>query len=112
MPVMKRSAGKPTRPGRKQVWRVFKNEVAIEDVIEHVGEGHDIPSAVPLLRRVMSGGKRAAAPPALSDLRSRSNAALAAIPEGVRRLHDPERYSVRLGGALQASIERFTARNW
>jgi nicotinate phosphoribosyltransferase len=111
-PVMKRSVGKPTLPGCKQVWRMFKNEVAIEDVIEHVGEGHDIPSAVPLLRRVMSGGKRTAAPPALKDLRSRSNAALAAIPEGVRRIHDPERYTVRLGGALQASIERFTARNW
>ena len=43
-PVMKRSVGKPTLPGRKQVWRVFEDNVASEDVIEHVGEGLDIPS--------------------------------------------------------------------
>jgi nicotinate phosphoribosyltransferase len=111
-PVMKRSVGKPTLPGCKQVWRVFENEVASEDVIEHVGAGLDVPSAVPLLQRVMSGGKRVTAPPTLKALRSQSNAALATIPQDVRRIHDPERYSVRLGRALQASIERFTARTW
>jgi nicotinate phosphoribosyltransferase len=109
--VMKRSVGKPTLPGRKQVWRVFKDDVAIEDVIEHVGENPDTSNAVPLLRRVMSGGRRDTPPPALSDLRSRSKAALAAIPEHVRRIHHPEQYSVRFGPALRASVERLATRS-
>jgi nicotinate phosphoribosyltransferase len=106
-PVMKRSVGKPTLPGRKQVWRVFEDNGASEDVIEHVGEGLDVPSAVPLLRRVMSDGKRDTEPLALSELRSLSKAALAAIPEGVRRIHHPQPYRVRFGRALQAAVERF-----
>jgi nicotinate phosphoribosyltransferase len=110
-PVMKRSVGKPTLPGRKQVWRVFEDNVASEDVIEHVGKGLDVPSAVPLLRRVMSDGKRDIEPLALNELRSRSKAALAAIPERVRRIHHPEPYRVRFGRALQAAVERFGTRD-
>jgi nicotinate phosphoribosyltransferase len=110
-PVMKRSVGKPTLPGRKQVWRVFKDTVASEDVIEHVGEGLDVPSAVPLLRRVMSDGKRDTEPSALGELRSRSKAALASIPERVRRIHHPQPYPVRFGPALRASIEKFATRD-
>jgi nicotinate phosphoribosyltransferase len=105
-PVMKRSAGKPTLPGCKQVWRVFEANVASEDVIEHVGEGLGIPFAVPLLRRVMSNGQRDVEPLALTELRSRSEAALAAIPARVRRIHHPEPYRVRFGPALRATVER------
>jgi hypothetical protein len=86
---------------------VFEDNVASEDVIEHVGERLDDPAAVPLLRRVMSDGKRDIEPLALSELRSRSKAALAAIPERVRRIHHPEPYRVRFGRALQAAVEGF-----
>jgi nicotinate phosphoribosyltransferase len=110
-PVMKRSVGKPTLPGRKQVWRVFQENVASEDVIEHVGEGLEVPAGVPLLRRVMSDGKRDIEPLPLSELRSRSKAALAAIPERVRRIHHPEPYRVRFGPALRAALERFATRD-
>ena len=110
-PVMKRSVGKPTLPGRKQVWRVFEDNVASEDVIEHVGERLEVPSGVPLLRRVMSDGKRDIEPLPLSELRSRSKAALAAIPERVRRIHHPEPYRVRFGPALRATVERFATRD-
>ena len=109
-PVMKRSVGKPTLPGRKQVWRVFEDDVACEDVIDYIG-GLDVPSSVPLLRRVMSNGKRDSESLALSELRSRSKAALAAIPERVRRIHQPEPYRVRFGRTLRAAVERLAARD-
>jgi hypothetical protein len=80
-------------------------------VIEHVGEGLEVPSGVPLLRRVMSDGKRDIEPLPLSELRSRSKAALAAIPERVRRIHHPEPYRVRFGPALRAAVERFATRD-
>ena len=93
------------------MWRVFEDNVATEDLIEHVEEGVDVPSAVPLLRRAMSGGKRDIDALALSELRSRSKAALAAIPERVRRIHHPEPYRVRFGPALRAAVERFATKN-
>jgi nicotinate phosphoribosyltransferase len=104
-PVMKRSVGKPTLPGRKQVWRVFEGDVATEDVIEHAGEAVDVSSAIPLLRRVMSKGKRETEPAALRELRSRSKAALASVPERVRRIRYPESYPVRFGRALRTTLE-------
>ena len=105
-PVMKRSAGKHTFPGRKQVWRAFSNDVAIHDVIERAGEGLEVGAASPLLRRVMSRGRRETASPPLTNLRSRSMAALAAMPESVHRIHHPGRYSVRIGNALRSSLEK------
>ena len=107
-PVMKQSTGKRTLPGRKQVWRRFDHGVAKEDVIEHVSNGVDIPSAQPLLTRVMSEGRREHPAPALSELRARSRAAIADVAESVRRLHQPERYPVRLGAVLQASVDRMS----
>ncbi len=92
------------------MWRVFENDIASEDVIEHVGQGLDVPSGVPLLRRVMSDGKRDIEPPPLSELRRRSKAALAAIPERVRRIHHPAPYRVRFAPALRATVERLATR--
>jgi hypothetical protein len=57
----------------------------------------------------MSAGKRDRPAPALSELRSRSQAAVAAVPESVRRLHQPERYAVRFGAVLQASVDRMSS---
>jgi nicotinate phosphoribosyltransferase len=108
VPVMKRSTAKHTHPGRKQVWRVLHDGVATEDVIELAGEGLDVPDARPLLRRVMSGGRRELPSLSLTDLRTRCQAALAAVPESVRRLHQPEHYPVRFGGALRAAVDRIS----
>ncbi|MGH9257623.1 MAG: nicotinate phosphoribosyltransferase [Vicinamibacterales bacterium] len=105
VPVMKRSAGKQTHPGRKQVWRIFDGGAATEDVIELAGEALDVPEGQPLLKQVMSGGRRVHPSPLLDDLRTRSQAALAALPESVRRLHQPVRYNVRFGRALRAMVQ-------
>ena len=109
VPVMKRSIDKGTLPGRKQVWRRFENGTAKEDVVEQVTIGVSVPSARSLLSRVMSAGKRERPAPALSELRSRSQRAIAAVPESIRRLDQPERYTVRFGAGLQASIDRMSS---
>ena len=96
VPVMKRSAGKETRPGRKQVWRVVDSGVAVEDVIALEGHDPGVPAGHPLLRRVMTEGRREAAPASLTGLRARGQAALAALPDSVRRLDRPEPYRVRI----------------
>ena len=62
----------------------------------------------PLLTRVMMGGRREVAPPSLGELRTRCRAAVADLPASLHRLHDPVRYPVRLGNALQSTIERLS----
>jgi nicotinate phosphoribosyltransferase len=80
----KRSIGKATWPGRKQVWRSFGADgrmtgdvLALQDVYQ---EGE------PLLIPAMRHGQRLASPPTLADIRQRAARALAQLPEPLRRL--------------------------
>ena len=106
VPIMKRSPGKQTSPGRKQVWRVFDGGTAIEDIIELAGEEWNAVGGRALLTCVMQGGTRVLPPPLLAELRARSRAAVAELPASVRRIHDHARYPVRVGAALEAAIAR------
>lgn len=109
VPVMKCSPGKQTRPGRKQVWRLFDRGTAVEDVIEleAAGRVHEDPpvEARALLARVMRDGRREAPPVPASELRARHLAAVARLPAGVRRLAGAARYPVRIGSALARAID-------
>lgn len=107
VPIMKRSAGKATHPGRKQVWRVLSEDAAVKDVIG-LADDAPPPHARPLLERVMTNGRRERAPSTLQDLNARGRAALQALPPDVRRLRDPARYPVELTGALQATLDRLS----
>ena len=112
VPVMKRSPGKETYPGRKQAWRVFDGDTAAGDLIEVV-DAQAEPIAIeppysvrPLLARVMHDGRRELARVPLAELRARHLAAAARLPAAVRRLADPDRYPVRIGSALATAIAR------
>jgi nicotinate phosphoribosyltransferase len=112
VPIMKRTPGKATHPGRKQVWRRLEGGTAVEDVIEL--EGHerlglsaaDAPDAAgrPLLKMVVRGGVRVSPSEDLTQVRLRSRTAIAELPASVRRIEDPARYVVRHGSVLQAAI--------
>jgi nicotinate phosphoribosyltransferase len=103
IPVMKRSAGKQTHPGRKQVWRVLSHGNPVEDVIGLAEEAgpHD---ARPLLAQVMTAGVRHPAPP-LNELRARRAEQVGILPPSVRRLRDGARYPVRISDALRKAID-------
>jgi nicotinate phosphoribosyltransferase len=107
IPIMKLSPGKQTYPGRKQVWRLFDEGTAVEDVIE-LADAEKASRGQPLLKRVMMGGRREVAPPSLGELRTRCRTAVADLPASVYRLDDPVRYPVRFGDALQSTIERLS----
>ena len=99
IPVMKRSTGKETYPGRKQVWRVVRDGIAVEDVIglaDEVAPG----DGRPLLSQVMAEGVRRAAP-SLDESRGRRAGQVAMLPPSIRRLSDVAAYPVRLSEALQ-----------
>jgi nicotinate phosphoribosyltransferase len=107
VPIRKMSPGKETYPGRKQVWRRFDGETAVEDVIELV-DAPRRPDGEPLLKRVMVDGRREDAPRPIAGLRAHCRAAVGALPASVRRLREADRYPVRIGDYLQSTMARLT----
>jgi nicotinate phosphoribosyltransferase len=83
-PRRKRSEGKATWPGRKQVWRSYNADGTIAgDVIALTSETAD---GEPLLRPIMREGKRITGLPELEAARRHASASLAQLPGSLRRL--------------------------
>jgi nicotinate phosphoribosyltransferase len=98
VPVVKSSPGKQTYGGCKQVWRVVRHGIAVEDVVT-LARDEPPQDGVPLLKAVMTDGVRASRPP-LSAMRERCRQQVALLPRDVRRLTDGKTYPVRLFASL------------
>jgi len=100
----KRSTGKSTWPGRKQVYREFDAGGGLRNDL--VALADEQATGRSLLEPVMRGGKRVAAPLPLSEVRAYAAAELAALPE---TMHDPSvriAYPVEISALLQALATR------
>lgn len=94
----KRSAGKATWPGAKQVWRADDADGRMAgDVIGLEGERRE---GRPLLQPVMRGGRRVREAPSLADIRAHAARELAALPEALRRLESGPAYPVEVSHSL------------
>jgi nicotinate phosphoribosyltransferase len=104
----KRSSGKATWPGRKQVFRHQDSQGRLDgDVLGLVDES---APGEPLLAPVMRGGRRLSPGPALEDSRERCARELAALPDSLRNLQPAAaRYPVRISGALRELAARVDA---
>jgi nicotinate phosphoribosyltransferase len=104
--VRKRSEGKATWPGAKQVWRAADWS---GDVLALAGE-ESPASHAPLLETVMRGGERTAAGRVtLDDARAAFEAIWRQLPAGLRRLRQPVAHPVRASEALRELTARFDA---
>ncbi|MFL6833633.1 MAG: nicotinate phosphoribosyltransferase [Xanthobacteraceae bacterium] len=99
LPRRKRSAGKATWPGRKQVWRRFGADGRMAGDI--LSLENDDQAGEPLIELVMQGGKRVAPAPTLGEIRARAARDLERLPEPLRRLEPGASYPVEVSGALQ-----------
>jgi nicotinate phosphoribosyltransferase len=98
LPRRKRSEGKPTWPGRKQVWRRFGPDGRMAgDVVSVEGDAH---AGGPLLVPVMRMGRRTGPHATLAAARARAAAELARLPEPLRRLEAGAAYPVEIAPAL------------
>lgn len=98
-PCRKRSEGKATWPGRKQVYRhLSPNGAWTHDLVTTLD---DQAEGTPLLEPVMRAGRRVAPPPPLRALRDRATVQLRALPAALRNLDHAEPYDVRIAPALQ-----------
>ncbi len=103
----KRSEGKATWPGRKQVWRSYDANGRFErDVIAL----HDEPAiGEPLLQPVARHGKRLGPPEALEHTRGRALKLLARMPEHLRWLEKATAYPVTVSARLRALARQVDA---
>jgi nicotinate phosphoribosyltransferase len=94
VPVLKKSPGKSTYPGRKQVWRVMRDGIAVEDVLA-LEDARPPSNARPLLREVMKKGERLSRP-SLNEIRDRCRQQVATLRSEVTQLIDGKQYPVRI----------------
>jgi nicotinate phosphoribosyltransferase len=103
-PRRKKSAGKETWPGRKQVFRQHDRKGRIShDVLAGIDESVD---GQPLLAPVMTEGRRVRPSPGLESVREHAAAELAALPESLRDLCTAGSYTVEISGELRALAKR------
>ncbi|HEY3157948.1 MAG TPA: nicotinate phosphoribosyltransferase [Vicinamibacterales bacterium] len=94
VPVLKRSHGKRTYAGCKQVWRVMRDGIAVEDVLS-LADDDPPPGGEPLLREVMKNGVRTWRP-TLAEIRQRCRQQVALLPADVRRVVGGTSYPVKI----------------
>ena len=95
----KRSEGKATWPGRKQVYRAFDaSNIMTGDVLTL--ETDSQPGEA-LIQPMMRNGKRVHAPETLEDIRRRAAEQLQRLPRHLRELEDAPPYPVTVAPALR-----------
>lgn len=103
IPRRKRSEGKATWPGRKQVFRRYADDGTLaEDILTVEG---DAQTGEPLLAPVVRAGCRVAPLPALDAIRAHAAAQLDRLPAALRRLGGGGTCPVHVAPALRALAE-------
>jgi len=96
----KRSEGKATWPGRKQVWRRYGTDGRMAE--DTLTLEQDAQPGEALLKPVMSAGRRLAPSPPLAAVRAFAAEELHRLPEALRALTPESAYPVSVAPALAA----------
>ena len=102
IPVMKKSSGKVTYPGRKQIFRSFEGGKVKADKLALVDESNVLGS--PLLQLVVKNGERLHRRESLQEIRQRTAATVASLSPETRRLDNPVGVEVEISAQLQELI--------
>jgi len=103
----KRSEGKATWPGRKQVFRRHGPDGRMREDLLTLDDRSE--EGEPLIQPVMRAGRRLTPPPPLNELRAYASDQLARLPEPFRGLRDVPSYPVRISDALTALANKVDA---
>lgn len=99
-PRRKRSTGKATWPGRKQVWRRYDAEGRIAGDVLSLET--DTQEGEPLIRPVMQGGRVLGSMPTLAEARARALREIARLPTALSQLTPGATVRVEVAAALAA----------
>jgi nicotinate phosphoribosyltransferase len=104
----KRSEGKATWPGRRQVYRRYDADGMLAGDVVTLAD--DPQAGEPLLHPVMRSGRRLGTLPTAAEARARTRAQLERLPATHRRLNQPGRPRVEISPALHALADEIDAR--
>lgn len=99
-PRRKRSEGKTTWPGRKQVWRRYEAEG--RSCGDRLTLADERAEGVALIRPVMRGGRRLQPSPGLEQVREHTRRQLESLPPALRGLEPAPGYPVEVSAAVRA----------
>jgi nicotinate phosphoribosyltransferase len=99
VPRRKRSTGKATWPGRKQVWRHYDENGHIKSDILSVED--DVHEGETLIRPVMAAGHRIGQPPTLHEVRTHARHELARLPTELSTSQSSVFYPVHVSPSLR-----------
>jgi nicotinate phosphoribosyltransferase len=107
-PKRKRSEGKATWPGRKQVYRRTDEKMDMQGdllTLEGAKPAKGFENARPLIEQVMRDGARVDDGTSLEAARNHAARELASLPEHLRRLAHEPAYPVTVSDGLRALVE-------
>ena len=105
----KRSEGKASWPGRKQVFRRYDTDGLMAG--DTLSTENDDAAGEPLLECVMRDGRRRSPSPTLTELRERTREQLARLPAALRCVETAPRYPVEVSAALHALVREVDLRD-
>lgn len=93
IPVAKKSSGKQSIAGRKQIWRSFENGVITGDRLTHISK---LPQSneQPLLELIMHDGELLKPLDDLDVIAQRTRNSVKSLPQAVRSITEPETIAV------------------
>lgn len=89
IPVSKKSSGKQSIAGRKQIWRSFENGIIAGDRLTHISE-FPRPHEQPLLQCIMHNGELLKSLDDLDAIAKRTRQSVKSLPQAVRNIAEPE----------------------
>lgn len=104
IPRRKRSEGKATWPGRKQVYRRFQEDGML--AADCLGLADHPQPGLPLLQLVMRHGQRLAPRESLATIRERVQHEIVTLPPALRALQTSPPYSITIAPQVQALANR------
>jgi len=99
IPVSKKSSGKQSIAGRKQIWRSFENGIITCDRLTHIS---DLPQSdeQPLLECIMHNGELLKSLDDLNAIAKRTRNSVKSLPQAVRNITKPETVNVLVDVSL------------
>ncbi|MEI6064049.1 MAG: nicotinate phosphoribosyltransferase [Pseudanabaena sp. ELA748] len=95
IPVSKKSIGKQSIAGRKQIWRSFENGIITGDRLTHISAIPQ-PNEQPLLECIMHNGELLKSLDDLEAIAQRTRLSVKSLPTAVRQIDNPETIPVQV----------------
>jgi nicotinate phosphoribosyltransferase len=96
-PRLKKSEGKETLPGRKQVFRQYDNNIMAQDILTIEGDEHE---GLPLIQEYMRNGTRVSGAVSVHEIRDYTLAQMKTLPADLRKLQKASPFPVHIAKAV------------